>query len=159
MAKFWKRSALFTFLLIGTMLPTQANDATSVVRDLGTLPSADYKQELAQSLFKLIEANPDDRLIAVEARGSNSADDKALTYARYLYDWEKRHFLVLYRTAGADGGDFYHYSSYEDTDPEDFQRRLPVRGQRGYPKVTQSLSTAEVLIPVYAAFPKLSEWP
>ena len=159
MAKSWKGVALFVLLWIGALLPAHANDATSVVRDLGTVPSADSDQRLVQMLFALVRANADDQLVAVEAR-VKSADDKSLTYARYLYDREKRHLLVLLRTARAKGGDFYHYSSYVDTDPEDFQRRLPVRGQKGYPRVSQSSNKAEVVIPVsYPGIPRLSDWP
>jgi len=156
MANSSQSAALVMLLWIGAFLPAHANNATSVVRDLGTVDSDEW---LAQSLFALVRANPDDRLVAVEAR-VKSADDNSLTYARYLYDQEERHLLVLRRTARAKGGDFYHYSSYVDTSPEDFQRRLPVRGQRGYPSRSQSSKKAEVVIPVsYPEMPRLSDWP
>ena len=159
MANSRQSAALITLLWIGAFLPAHANNATSVVRDLGTVARADDNERLAQSLFALVRANPDDRLVAVEAR-VKSADDDSLTYARYLYDREKRHLLVLRRTARAKDGNFYHYSSYTDTSPEDFQRRLPVRGQRGFPSVSQSSNKAEVVIPVsYPEMPRLSDWP
>jgi len=146
-------------LWLGALLPTRADDATSVVRDLGTVPSADSDQRLVQSLFALVRENPADRIVAVEAR-VKSADDQSLTYARYLYDRDKRHLLVLLRTARPKGGDFYHSSSYIDTNPRDFQHRLPVRAQKGYPKVSQSSNKAEVVIPVsYPEMPRLSDWP
>ena len=159
MANSWQGAAFFSLLWSGALLPAQAKDATLVARDLGTVPSADSDQRLVQSLFALVRANPDDRLVAVEAR-VKAADDKSLTNARYLYDREQRHLLVLLRTARAEGGDFYHYSSYMDTDPGDFQRRLPVRAQKGYPRVSQSSHKAEVVISVsYSDFPRLSDWP
>jgi hypothetical protein len=160
MAYSWKSAGLFIMWMV-VLLPAHADDptdTTSVVRDLGTIPRANSDQRLVHSLFALARATPDDRLVAVEAR-IKSADDESLTYARYLYDRKGRHLLVLLRTV-RQGTEFYHYSSYTETDPADFKQGLPIRAQKGYPKVAQSSKKSEVRIPVcYPDIPRLSEWP
>ena len=89
-----------------------------------------------------------------------SADDDSVTNIRYLFDREKRHLLVLKRTAKPKAGDFYHVSFYPATDAVDFQLRLPVRAQKRYPQVSQSANKAEVVIPTsYPDFPRLLTWP
>jgi hypothetical protein len=159
MSNTWKGAPFFMMLWISASLPARADDATAIMRNFGTIPSADADERLAQKLFALVRANPDDRLVGIEAR-IKSADDNSVTNIRYLFDREKRHLLVLRRTVKPKGGDFYHVSFFPDTDAVDFQLRLPVRAQKGYPKVSQSANQAEVVIPAsYPDFPHLVDWP
>ena len=58
MAAVCKAASLFIMLWIGTTLPARADDATAIVRNLGTVPSADSDERLAQKLFALRPREP-----------------------------------------------------------------------------------------------------
>jgi hypothetical protein len=142
-------------LFLGGALAGDAERATTVVRDVGTIPEADRDTRLVQELCALLRANPDDVIVAVEVR----VEGPSKSYVRVLYDRKQRLLLVLARTAHPKR-DFYHVSLYPDTDPADFKKGFPVRAQKGYPKVSQSFNKDDVVIPVvYAEFPRLSNWP
>lgn len=147
---------VMSFLLFATWM-AYAHDEVFVVKDVGTVPFADHYSKLPQQLFALLRANPQGKVAAIEARLEGG---KSTSHVRFLYDREKHLLVILMRTARDRETSFYHVSSYVDTDPEDFRTHLPIRAQKGYPKISQSSDKAAVTIPVeYAEFPKLSDWP
>ena len=67
-------------------------------------------------------------------------------------------FILLIQHSSVD---FYHLSVYaDDTTTHDFRDRLPIRGMKGYPRVTQSHNKVDHEIPLrYTDAPGITEWP
>lgn len=157
-----KKTCIWTTIL--SVLIAVAGCATKqgpglyVKKDLGIIAEGNWNSQPPRTLHSLLSRKPSARIGIVRATVNRT--DSA-SYYKMIYDRQKQVLALMIRTTRPDKDDFYHLKVYDrQTRMDEFQNRLPIRGYKFYPRISQSQNKADHSVPlVYSDNPEITEWP
>ena len=137
---------------------TKQGSVLYVKKDLGSIAEGDWNSQPPQALHSLLSRKPSARIGIVRAT-VNRTD--SVSYYKMIYDRQKQVLALMIRTTRPDKDDFYHLKVYDrKTRMDEFHNRLPMRGYKFYPRISQSQNKADHSVPlVYSDNPEITEWP
>lgn len=149
---------ILSVLLAAAGCAKTQDTALYVIKDLGSIAEGDWDTQPSHALYSLLSRKPSARIGIVRAT-VNRID--SASYYKLIYDRQKQVLVLMIRTARPDKDDFYHLQVYDrQTRMDEFRNRLPMRGYKFYPKISQSHSKADHRIPLmYPDNPEITEWP
>lgn len=157
-----KKTCIWTTIL--SVLLTVAGCAKTqdltlyVTRDLGSITEGNWDTQPPQALNSLLIQKPSAKVGIVRAMVKRT--DSA-SYYKLIYDRQKQVLVLMIRTTRPSKDDFYHLKVYDrQTRMDEFRNRLPMRGYKLYPRISQSQNKADHRIPlIYSDNPEITEWP
>ncbi len=134
-----------------------ADPPVTIEKNLRHIDHQAVKRRLCRELHALIAATQTPvTIIRCTTRNANMQDSAY----KLLYSREHRLLLLMIRTHHGDGKEFYHAAIFDQVEPDEFRTRLPVRGQKPFPRTQQSFEQEKVTLPIlFKDSTDLLAWP
>lgn len=151
-------TTILSVLLAVAGCATPQDPVLYVIKDLRIIAEGDWDTQPPQALHSLLIQKPSARVGIVRAMVKRTG---SVSYYKLIYDRQKQLLALMIRTSRLDKDDFYHLKVYDrQTKMDEFQNRLPMRGYKFYPRISQSQNKADHRIPLmYSDKPEITEWP